>query len=197
MAGSILDVGSGTGDFLKEMRSNGWQVTGLEPDKTARSIARKKNDLELGEEKVLFNLPLNSFDVVSLWHVLEHVHDLHRYLGQIKSLLKDRGIILIAVPNYTSKDAMTFKEYWAAYDVPRHLYHFSPLSMRILMDKYGLRIKKTKAMWYDSIYISLLSSRYKTGKPDYISSAVHGLSSNLRAVMNKEKSSSVIYIITR
>jgi 2-polyprenyl-3-methyl-5-hydroxy-6-metoxy-1,4-benzoquinol methylase len=195
--GTLLDVGSGTGSFLYEMRSHDWQVTGIEPDKGARAVAKKSYDLELIEEKSLFDLPSRNFDVITLWHVLEHVHDLHGYLQQLRSLLRDEGTMIIAVPNYTSGDASVYKEFWAAYDVPRHLYHFSPGSMKTLMDKHALEIKEHKPMWYDSFYISLLSSKYKKGKPGFISGFWNGLSSNLKAMVNVQKCSSLIYIIRK
>jgi 2-polyprenyl-3-methyl-5-hydroxy-6-metoxy-1,4-benzoquinol methylase len=140
--GNILDVGSGTGNFLREMRSHGWAVTGIEPDKGARLVAKNIHDLELSDEKALFDLPSGNFDVITLWHVLEHVHDLHGYLKQLRSLLRDGGTIIIAVPNYTAHDARVYEESWAAYDVPRHLYHFSPLSIKILVEKHDMVIKK-------------------------------------------------------
>jgi 2-polyprenyl-3-methyl-5-hydroxy-6-metoxy-1,4-benzoquinol methylase len=195
--GTLLDVGSGTGSFLNEMRSHGWQVTGIEPDKGARAVAKKLYGIYLTEEKDLYDLPSKNFDVITLWHVLEHVHDLHGHIQQLRSLLRDEGTIIIAVPNYTSKDASVYQEFWAAYDVPRHLYHFSPQSMKILMDKHGLKIKEHKPMWYDSFYISLLSSKYRTGKANFISGFWNGLSSNIKAMRNLKKCSSVIYIIRK
>ena len=138
--GVLLDVGSGTGAFVNEMSQNGWQVIGLEPNDRARQIARENFNSELKNSEELFQLTENSFCIITLWHVLEHVHDLKNYVKQLKALLKPSGKLMIAVPNYTSFDASSYKEYWAAYDVPRHLYHFSPLSMKFLMDgkRYGI-----------------------------------------------------------
>lgn len=202
--GTLLDVGSGTGSFINEMKIAGWQTTGLEPDATAREVARKLYDLELGDTNVFFQLPAGSFDVITLWHVLEHVHDLAVYMQHLKNLLKQNGKLIIAVPNYTSKDAAIYKEYWAAYDVPRHLYHFSPASMQALMKRNGLEIEQCKPMWYDSFYISLLSSKYKNaslsagqGSPNLFAAFWNGLSSNLKAMADVKKCSSVIYIISK
>jgi 2-polyprenyl-3-methyl-5-hydroxy-6-metoxy-1,4-benzoquinol methylase len=116
------------------------------------------------------NLPAGpgQFDAITMWHVLEHVHDLSAYIQQLKSILRDNGKILIAVPNYTSLDAKIYQQYWAAYDVPRHLYHFSPRSVQMLMEKHGLKIIQYKPMWYDSFYISLLSSKYRNGKTNWM-----------------------------
>ena len=193
--GVLLDVGSGTGSFVSKMKQAGWQVTGLEPDEAARKVAKNLYGIELENTDKLFQLPIENFDVITLWHVLEHVHDLTAYIQQLRSLLKSNGKLIIAVPNYTSKDAAIYKEYWAAYDVPRHLYHFSPYSMEVLMKKNGLTIKQYKPMWYDSFYISSLSSKYKNGKIKFLSAFWNGFTSNLETIADVKKCSSVIYII--
>jgi 2-polyprenyl-3-methyl-5-hydroxy-6-metoxy-1,4-benzoquinol methylase len=194
-AGQLLDVGSGTGAFVNEMKQNGWQVTGLEPDEGARNVAKKLYNAELEDPNRFYQLPANSYDAITLWHVLEHVHDLAAYVQQLKTLLKEKGKLFIAVPNYTSMDATIYKEYWAAYDVPRHLYHFSPKSMQALMEKNGLKVIEHKPMWYDSFYISMLSSKYKKGKTNLFSSFLNGFRSNLEAMGDVKRCSSVIYIL--
>ena len=195
--GNLLDVGSGTGSFVNEMKQNNWQVTGLEPDGDARKVADQLYHLELADTKELYQLKQDSFDAITLWHVLEHVHDLHLYIQQLKNLLNKNGKLFVAVPNYTSRDAEIYEQYWAAYDVPRHLYHFSPKAMNVLMEKSGLKIVKYKPMWYDSFYISLLSSKYKRGKTNWMAAFFNGLRSNFRAIGNVKKCSSVIYIIEK
>ncbi|MGQ0738799.1 MAG: class I SAM-dependent methyltransferase [Bacteroidota bacterium] len=192
--GSLLDIGSGTGAFAHEMKHAGWQVTGLEPDAGARKTAKDLFDIDLSDTGKFFVLPASAFDAITLWHVLEHVHDLHGYMSKLKSVLKDNGRLFIAVPNYTSQDASIYKEYWAAYDVPRHLYHFSPASMQVLVEKHGMKIIAYYPMWYDSYYISMLSSKYKNGKTNFIASFFSGLRSNLKAWGNVKRCSSVIYI---
>ncbi len=196
-AGSLLDVGSGTGAFASEMKNAGWQVTGLEPDGDARRIAEEVNNIDLNEMDTFYNLPVASFDAITMWHVLEHVHDLHGYMIQLKSLLKENGKLFIAVPNYTSKDAAIYKEHWAAYDVPRHLYHFSPQAMKMLIEKHGMMIEQYKPMWYDSFYVSMLSSKYKKGKTNLFASFWNGLRSNFNAISDTKRCSSVIYIISK
>ncbi len=196
-SGNIVDVGSGTGAFPNEMKQNGWKTTGLEPDADARKLAMNLYNLELADSSHLYQLPGDNFDAITLWHVLEHVHDLDRYMQQLKRLLKVTGNIFVAVPNYTSKDAAVYKEYWAAYDVPRHLYHFSPLSMQVLMEKHGLKITQYKPMWFDSFYISLLSNKYKYGKARWVPAIWNGFRSNLAAVRDHKKCSSVIYVIAK
>jgi len=192
--GTLLDVGSGTGSFVNEMKQHGWQAIGLEPDDGAREVAKQQYRIALEDTTAFYGLQKDSFDAITLWHVLEHVHDLAAYVQQLKNVLKEQGKLFIAVPNYTSADATVYKEYWAAYDVPRHLYHFSPAAMKILLEKYGLRIVEYKPMWYDSLYVSLLSSKYKSGRTNWIAACWTGIRSNLKALVDVKKCSSVIYI---
>jgi 2-polyprenyl-3-methyl-5-hydroxy-6-metoxy-1,4-benzoquinol methylase len=194
-AGKLLDVGSGTGAFLSEMKQHGWETTGLEPDADARSVAKKVYNVELADTAQLYQLPADHFNAITLWHVLEHVHDLSKYVQQIKKVLHTKGKLFIAVPNYMAMDAAVYKEFWAAYDVPRHLYHFSPRSMELLMEKHGLKVLQYKSMWYDSFYVSLLSSKYKNGKTNWLAAGWNGFRSNLAAMSDKKKCSSVIYVI--
>jgi SAM-dependent methyltransferase len=129
--------------------------------------------------------------------VLEHVHHLHDYLEHLKRILKPKGKLFIAVPNYQSRDSGIYRSYWAAYDVPRHLYHFAPKSIEILVKRHGLKIEIKKPMWFDSFYISMLSSKYKNGKTNYVTAFINGLRSNVAALLNKERCSSIIYIISK
>ena len=195
--GKILDIGCGTGAFLNTMKLNGWETTGLEPDETARKKAQELYNVTPLPSPEIFNLPYNTYDAITLWHVLEHVHQLHEYVEQLKNLITDNGRIFIAVPNYTSHDAQHYGNAWAAYDVPRHLYHFSPASMKNLVEQHGLTIKKLKPMWFDSFYVSMLSEKYKNGNGNLLSAFFTGLVSNIKTMMNNEKCSSLIYIIKK
>lgn len=192
--GNVLDIGSGTGAFLNEMKMNGWGVTGIEADRDAGIMAHAKYHIASEQPDELFTLP-EQYDVITMWHVLEHVHKLEEYLNRIRELLKKDGIFIVAVPNYTSADAKAYGTMWAAYDVPRHLYHFSPQSMKILMEKHGFEITAIKPMWYDSFYVSMLSEKYRKGKANYIRAFQKGAISNLGALSDKSKCSSVIYIM--
>lgn len=192
--GTLLDVGSGTGVFAAEMQRAGWNVTALEPDPGARKLAKELHGVDVQDAGHLLALPPASFDAITLWHVLEHVHDLHGYLGQLYALLKDAGKLVIAVPNYTAKDAAMYAAHWAAYDVPRHLWHFSPRSMQVLLAKHGFTILQEKPMWYDSFYVAMLSSKYKNGHTRLAAAGWNGLRSNLHAIGNVQRCSSVIYI---
>jgi 2-polyprenyl-3-methyl-5-hydroxy-6-metoxy-1,4-benzoquinol methylase len=194
--GQLLEIGAGTGIFAAFMKKSGWQVMGLEPDPDVRQTAKDKNGVALLDTSELFELPTEHFDVITMWHVLEHVHRLHEYMAQLKKLLKPGGVLLIAVPNYTSFDAQLYGRFWAAYDVPRHLYHFSPASMRNLLKSHDLRLEKIQPMWFDSFYVSMLSEKYKNGKASLVKGFINGLRSNLKAGKgNYSRCSSLIYVI--
>jgi 2-polyprenyl-3-methyl-5-hydroxy-6-metoxy-1,4-benzoquinol methylase len=195
--GKILDIGAGIGAFLSGMQQRGWEVTGIEPDPTARKNAQELFGLSLQQPEALYKLPAGRFDAITLWHVLEHVHQLHPYVARIKELLAQNGKLFIAVPNYTSADAAAYRNYWAAYDVPRHLYHFTPESIAVLMQAHGLKVTAKKPMWFDSFYISLLSSQYHRGKTSWIGAGLTGLKSNLTALLNNDRCSSLIYVIEK
>jgi 2-polyprenyl-3-methyl-5-hydroxy-6-metoxy-1,4-benzoquinol methylase len=195
--GRILDLGAGIGAFLNTMKERGWEISGIEPDSGARQQAKNLFNIELQETNALEHLRENNFDAITLWHVLEHVHQLHTYVERLKNLLKPSGKIFIAVPNYSSLDNSIYKLYWAAYDVPRHLYHFTPKAINVLMSKHGLKVTSKKPMWFDSFYISLLSSKYKNGKTNWIGAGLSGLRSNFKALMSRNYCSSIIYIIEK
>jgi SAM-dependent methyltransferase len=194
-SGKILDIGCGTGAFLHTMKLADWQITGIEPDDIARKKAIELYGIQANTPINLFNLVSKSYDAITLWHVLEHVHDLKSYLKQVASLLAKEGKLFIAVPNYTSHDASVYQGSWAAYDVPRHLYHFSPGSMKILVEYFHLKIIAIKPMWYDSFYVSMLSEKYKSGKGNLLKAVWNGFVSNCKAIPDKKKCSSLIYII--
>lgn len=189
--GTLLDIGCGTGDFLAAAKSSGWQVKGYEPNEKARKIALQK-DVELTDSTE--DLKDNSVDVITMWHVLEHVPDVKAQITELKRLVKPGGTIIIAVPNYKSFDAHHYQNHWAAYDVPRHLWHFSKKSIQSLFAAQGLELVQVKPMWFDSFYVSLLSEKYRTGKMNMIQGFWIGLRSNISGMRTKEFSSH-IYII--
>ncbi len=191
----LLDIGAGTGAFLHAAIKDGWNGVGLEPDAGARKLCLEKYRLTLDEPGKLFELPSASFDAISMWHVLEHVHQLHAYLDEIKRLLHPGGTGFIALPNYTSWDAMHYGRFWAAYDVPRHLYHFSPQALSTLASQHGMEVVHTKPMWLDAFYISMLSEQYQTGKNKLPSAVLKGLRSDWVSLKNPNKCSSLVYVL--
>jgi ubiquinone/menaquinone biosynthesis C-methylase UbiE len=188
---ALLDIGAGTGDFLLAAQQNGWKVTGIEPSEKAKKKAIAKG---ISFVNSTANLPDKSFDIITMWHVLEHIPDLEYHIKELKRLLKPSGTLVIAVPNFNSYDANHYKEFWAAYDVPRHLWHFSQASITKLFEKEQFSLRKILPMKYDAYYVSLLSEKYKTGKMNYIKALFTGLKSNFIAKKTKEYSSH-IYIL--
>ena len=191
LKGRILDIGAGTGDFLLECKNQNWEILGIEPNDKAKGIALGKG-IKFGD--TIEKLESNSFDVITMWHVLEHVPDVEHQVAELKRLLKPSGIIIIAVPNFKSYDANHYKEFWAAYDVPRHLWHFSKTAIEKLFDKQNMNLEDIKPMWFDSFYVSLLSEKYKFGKMNFISGFFIGLISNVSGCFKNEFSSH-IYVL--
>ena len=192
--GTILDYGCGTGMFLNACNISGWEVYGMEPDDNARKMSIEKGlDVFSDKDKVSDRIADKKFDAITLWHVLEHVTDMNETLSFFKSKLKDSGVLIIAVPNHVSYDAQYYKEFWAAYDVPRHLHHFDINSMSSLVEKAGFKFQESKPMKFDSFYVSMLSEKYKTGSVNLVKAFLVGLTSNFKA-KNTHSYSSTIYI---
>ena len=189
--GSLLDIGAGTGDFLATAKNAGWNITGIEPSEKAKTISISKG---VSFVENLEGIESHSFDVITMWHVLEHVPNLENQIRELKRLVKPNGTIIIAVPNYKSFDAIYYGEFWAAYDVPRHLWHFSKIAIEKLFAKENMKLIKILPMIFDSFYVSLLSEKYKNGKMNFIKAFYIGLKSNHKAKQNLEYSSH-IYII--
>lgn len=194
--GVLLDVGCGTGDFLEFSKTKGWRVVGIEPNDQARVIANKKTNNSVYKTDHLLHLDNHSFDIITLWHVLEHLPNLEEHIAVFKRLLKPNGTLIIAVPNYKSYDAKIYKTYWAAFDVPRHLWHFSKESIKILMETFNMNVVKMYPMQFDAFYVSLLSEKYRTGKMKIFRPFFVGLFSNVKAIWSKEYSS-IIYCVKK
>ena len=189
----VLDVGAGTGEFLKVCENNSWNVFGTEPNNDARNIAAKKGIIL---EEDISKFSNQKFDIITLWHVLEHVENLSEYISTLNTMLSDFGRLIIAVPNFKSEDAKYYKEFWAAYDVPRHLWHFSQQSIHRLFLMEQMLVEKTIPMKFDSYYVSLLSEKHKKGKINYMSAFYRGFVSNWKARSSSEYSS-LIYVIKK
>jgi methyltransferase type 11 len=188
--GSLLDIGAGTGDFVRMAKQKGWYATGVEPEAKARDRAGEKGVFLYESQEQLDE----KYDVITLWHVLEHIANLEGQIRFLKDHLKEDGLLVIAVPNYKSQDAQHYGAYWAAYDVPRHLWHFSQQSIWQLFTEKGFQLIGVKPMYFDAFYVSLLSEKYKTGRMNFLKGFYHGLVSNLSALQTGEYSS-LIYLL--
>jgi 2-polyprenyl-3-methyl-5-hydroxy-6-metoxy-1,4-benzoquinol methylase len=192
--GTMLDYGCGTGMFLNVCKNDGWETYGMEPDDNARKMSIEKGlDVFSDKDKVSDRIADKKFNAITLWHVLEHVTDMEATLSFFKSKLNDDGVLIIAVPNHVSYDAQYYKEFWAAYDVPRHLHHFDINSMTSLVEKAGFKFQESKPMKFDSFYVSMLSEKYKTGSVNLVKAFLVGLTSNFKA-KDTHSYSSTIYI---
>ncbi|MFC5412316.1 class I SAM-dependent methyltransferase [Larkinella bovis] len=191
--GQLLDIGCGSGYFLSASQQAGWKIMGTEPDTNTRRQAAERTYIQL--KRSIFELDdTRKFDVITLWHVLEHIHELQETLDWIRAHTLSKGHVVIAVPNYHSWDAKHYKQFWAAYDVPRHLYHFSPGTMRTLLSRYGFEIVRQKPMLFDAFYVNMLSTKNRDGKPAYLESFWNGIRSNWAAYQNGGNYSSLIYV---
>ncbi len=195
--GSILDIGCGTGHLLHTFALKGWHTKGIEPGEHARRFAVNTFGLDVEDEPVLDKLESESFDVVSMWHVLEHVYDVNQRMKQIYRLLANDGLVLIALPNHRAWDARFYNRYWAAWDVPRHLFHFDQDAFYNLADASGFKLIRQIPMPFDAYYVSLLSEDYKFGGKRYIQAIINGFRSNRNARRNPGESSSVIYLLKK
>ncbi|MGG5599159.1 class I SAM-dependent methyltransferase [Myroides sp. C8-3] len=191
--GTLLDIGCGTGDFLVEAKKSGWATTGYEPNEHAFAKAKAKG---ITLVKKLSELEAHTFDVITLWHVLEHIPNLEEQIVELNRLLKPGGKLIVAVPNYKSYDAVYYKEYWAAFDVPRHLWHFSQSSIPRIFSLFDFTVDELHPMLFDSFYVSLLSEQYKTGKRNWGKALFVGLRSNVEA-RNTMEYSSLIYCLSK
>ena len=189
---SILDIGCGTGDFLQSCKKSNWKIDGIEPNEKANKISESKLKQEINFD--ISELSLQQYDCITLWHVLEHVPNLKEYILELKKRLKPNGTLIIAVPNHKSYDAKYYGKFWAAFDAPRHLWHFSKKSIQLLFAENNLKVTRTIPMLFDSFYVSILSEKYKSEKENFIKAFFIGFKSNIKAMRTKEYSS-IIYII--
>lgn len=191
----LLDIGCGTGEFLNHCKNRGYHCLGVEPDEKARSFAKDRYHLSVSEAFSIDEPMNHSMDVITLWHVLEHVHDLNDTFQNLKRVLKPTGILVIAVPNSTSEDARYYQKFWAAYDLPRHLYHFSSNTLIQLAEKHGFICKEILPQKMDSFYISLLSEKYRTGSYNFCRALRIGYVSNRKGRKPEIGYSSQVFIL--
>jgi SAM-dependent methyltransferase len=196
-SGTLLDIGCGTGYFAAFMQKHGWDVTGVEVNEKAREYAKSRFDLEVLSGNEFAESIKGQFDCIALWHVLEHFHDPLKYLSRINSLLKNDGVCIVAIPNSGSFDANYFRNYWAAYDVPRHLWHFDQVTFKMFSESHGLIVENISTLPLDVFYISILSEKYKGSKLPFLSGMIKGLQFAFLSLFNKRRSSSNIYILRK
>lgn len=195
--GRLLDIGTGTGYFPATMKALGWQVQALEKNESARNFARAHFGLEVRPETDLAGYAPESFDVITLWHVMEHLEQLNGTWERLHSLLADKGVLVVAVPNCSSYDARKYGAYWAAYDVPRHLWHFTPDTMQKMGAKHGFILSARHPMPLDAFYISMLTERYMHHRGAFVRGLVTGTLAWLSTLVRKERSSSMIYVFRK
>ena len=195
-AGRLLDIGCGVGDFMHTAETHSWQCVGVEPSEDAKTIARQRTKAKLLSSEDLEQLPDASFDVITMWHVLEHVDNLKWQVAQLQRLIKPQGRIVIALPNYKSYDGQYYKEHWAAYDVPRHLSHFNRKTISKILTTNELKLVETDKLRWDAYYISYMSEQYKIHKLPLLRGAYRGWLSNMKARRSGEWSS-VVYIFEK
>lgn len=195
--GSLLDIGTGTGYFPHYMKEKGWQVAAIEKSPQARAFAKEHFQLDVKAPEALDKFPDKAFDAVTLWHVMEHLEHLDKTWETLGRILKDRGVLVVAVPNPTSFDAEKYKEMWAAYDVPRHLWHFSPSVMQQFGAKHGFILSERHPMPFDAFYVSMLSEKYKKSRFPFVRGMISGTEGWLSTLVKKERSSSMVYVFRK
>lgn len=193
---NLLDIGCGMGDFLLHAKKHNCNITGIEPDNDARKIAENKLHTKIFQPEELRNIPDESFDAITMWHVLEHVADLKSEIYHLERLLKKDATLILALPNYKSFDANYYKDKWAAYDVPRHLLHFSKDSVKNIFSDSKLQLADIRALKWDSFYISMLSEKYTKNRNSFINGITTGWKSNRNAKKSGEYSS-LVYILKK
>ena len=192
----LLDVGCGTGDFLYSCLKKGWQINGIENNKNAKNNSRTEVSSFIFDDFEFLKSQPERFDIITMWHSLEHIIDLKQTIVDMKKLLTNKGVIVVACPNHKSFDAMFYKESWAAYDLPRHLWHFDKDSISKLFLEHNMQLTKTLPMYWDSFYISILSEKIISKKNKFLKGVIVGLLSNVSAMFSKEHSS-LIYVFNK
>lgn len=195
--GRLLDIGTGTGYFANAMDGRGWKVEAIEKNPQARAFAKEHFGLDVKPESALDGFAPGSFDVITLWHVMEHLEHLNETWERLKELLADKGALVVAVPNCSSYDARKYGAQWAAYDVPRHLWHFTPATIARLADKHGFVLAESHPMPFDAFYVSMLTEKQRGRSLSFLRGMRVGAAAWLSAQGDKERSSSMIYVFRK
>ncbi len=194
---TLLDIGSGMGHFLSEMKKAGCVAKGIEINGKARQYSISEHGVDVIDPGLMPSLPAGSFDCITMWHVLEHFQDPFKYAAEISRLLKPDGICITALPNRSSYDAAWYKKFWAAYDVPRHLWHFSPVTFNLFAEKTGFRIRDIRRLPLDVFYISMLSEKYRGTRLHFLTGLLTGIWFSFLSIFRKEQTSSLIYLLEK
>ena len=195
--GTLLDIGTGTGYFSNAMKERGWRVKAIEKSPQARAFAKEHFELDVDAEDALAGYADDSFDAITLWHVMEHLEHLNETWERLAGLLKERGVLVVAVPNASSYDAEKYKEWWAAYDVPCHLWHFTPSVMQQFGVKHGFKLAEQHPMPFDAFYVSMLTEKYKGSRLSFLKGMWTGMLAWFSSLVKKERSSSMIYVFRK
>lgn len=196
-SGSILDIGSGSGYFAAAMKKEGWKVTGVEINAAIREYSAKRYGLEIYPPSALFTFGNESFDCITLWHVLEHFIDVDSYAKEIHRILKSQGTCIVALPNSASYDALHYKSFWAAWDLPRHLWHFNPETFTLFCNKHGFSVRSIKLLPADVFYISWLSEKYMKTPFSFVRGMFKALFFSIKTVVSVNRGSSLVYVLTK
>lgn len=195
--GRLLDIGTGTGYFANAMQHRGWQVEAIEKSEQARAFAAEHFGLEVNPTEALWQYEAGSFDVITLWHVMEHLEQLNPTWERLNELLTERGVLVVAVPNCSSFDAEHYGAYWAAYDVPRHLWHFTPHTIQQFGSKHGFILAERHPMPFDAFYVSILTERNMRHSLPFVRGMAVGTLAWFSSLVKKERSSSMIYVFRK
>ena len=195
--GNILDYGAGTGYFARTMANRGWNVIAIEKSEKARELALKEFGFKMQDTDALADIKDKELDVVTMWHVMEHIQDPDKMWNELHRILDDTGIAIVAVPNSISYDAQRYKEHWAAYDVPRHLWHFTPSSIMHWGEKHGFLPEKQLTMPFDGFYISMLSEQNRGSRLHTIRGFWNGFKGWIAQSKRRSASSSIIYVFRK
>jgi 2-polyprenyl-3-methyl-5-hydroxy-6-metoxy-1,4-benzoquinol methylase len=194
----LLDVGSGSGYFINHMKQNGYEVTGVEISDKAVELCNSKFGIKANSPADFLAEKLDKdFDIISLWHVFEHVYTFNEYFDLFAKSLKKDGTLILALPNSNSADAQIYKDHWAAYDTPRHLWHFTPATLSRFAEARGFEVVKKYRLPLDPFFNAMVSASYKKGFKFLPISVLKGLYSLIISLFNKDKSSSLIYFLKK
>lgn len=194
---SVIDIGSGTGYFPQFLIKKGWECHGIEINKEARAYAKSKNSLILYSPREIANFKPESIDIITMWHTLEHFYNPGEYLSSAYRILKKGGLLAVAVPNHWSYDAKKYRDLWAAWDVPRHLWHYNPETIEKMADKYHFNIRSIKRLHFDTFYVSVLSEKHKNSSLPLVKGFITGFISWINSLLRIKTSSSLLYFFSK